>query len=369
MIKKQIAKLIIFPIILILITFLLSLILCHPGTYGELNYSLFYREQNLDVVFVGPSVVYNNFIPTQAYKNYGYTSYNYAGAGQTLDVTRYSISEVVRTQKPQLIVVELNSASYTTQVMEEVRLREFLDSIPNSSNKKKILKETKKDKDLSFKIKILNYHSNWRNPANIGGGAICNLYNIQNKKSVFKGWTTIERIFNPDAYTILPFTDEKTPITEENEQKLRNLLDYCASLEDQQFMFVRYPRWTVQDLNPDAQKQANYVRDIIAEYGYEYEDFSQDFISTQCDIYLDFSDHEHLNYFGATKFTNYLSQKILDKFEININHSEKEKEDWNFWAEECYNYAQKLKTGLETNPNERYYSEFNYYADKLGIKL
>lgn len=369
MTKKQIAKLIIFPTILILITCLLSVILCHPGTYGELNYSLFYKEKNLDVVFVGPSTIYNNFMPTEAYKNYGYTSYNYAGAGQTINVTKYAISEVVRVQKPQLVVVELNSVSYTTSVMEDVRVREFLSSIPNSANKKRIMKELNLDKDMSYKLKLLHYHSNWRNPAEVLSGAVCNLYKLQNKKSVFKGWATIDRIFNPDAYNVLPFTDEKMPITEENEVKLRSLLDYCASLKDQQFMFVRYPRWTVEDLNPNSQKQANYIRDILTEYGFEYEDFSQDFIENQCDIYKDFSDHEHLNYLGATKFTKYLSEKILNNYEININHSEKEKADWDTWSQECFNYAQKVKTSLETNPKSRYLSEFNYYAETLGIKV
>ncbi len=363
--KSQIAKIVIFPITLILVTYIVSVILCCPGTFGAMNYATFYHEpkNSLDVVFVGPSTVYDDFIPTYAYEKYGYTSYNYASAGQTISVTKYSISEIIRMQNPQLIVVDLNSVSYTTEEKEEISLREFIDSIPNSNNKKRIRKETGTDKDISFDIKLLQYHNNWKDPASVGTNAIFNIYKMSNKKSYLKGFCSVGKIWSQEGYEIVDMDDQTYPIGEYNETKLRELIEYCNSLENQKFVFVRYPRFSIQGYNENSHRQANYVRAILAEYGYDYTDFSMD-MADYLDPLNDYADPEHLNYYGARKFTDKMSEFLIDNYGLEENKDEKVKNEWDKNLNKVNDFYEKLSNMLDTSPIQDpiYISECNIFV-------
>lgn len=70
----------------------------------------FYSEKtdSLDTFFIGNSNAYAGFSPMVLWKNYGYTSYVCAEAGQNISQASFLFDEIVSKQKPKLIVLEVD---------------------------------------------------------------------------------------------------------------------------------------------------------------------------------------------------------------------------------------------------------------------
>ncbi|MBQ3988247.1 MAG: hypothetical protein II629_05750 [Ruminococcus sp.] len=83
--------------------------------HNSLRVEGFYQETpgSLDAVFIGASDMYTSFIPGRAYEKYGFTSYLLASESITSDGVLTAVKEVVRTQNPQLVVVEANAFLYS----------------------------------------------------------------------------------------------------------------------------------------------------------------------------------------------------------------------------------------------------------------
>ena len=90
------------------------------------------KEDSLDVVLLGASEVYTGFSSGMAYDKYGFTSYPYATESITADGMMLALKEIVRTQKPQMILIEINSYLYGNfeKNQDNVNVRKLVDNIP-----------------------------------------------------------------------------------------------------------------------------------------------------------------------------------------------------------------------------------------------
>ena len=78
--------------------------LYRPVTTSRMNVCGFYAEpeNSLDVVYVGGSACYRYWEPLKAWKDYGFTSYNFATDAIQPQVIKYILEEIQKTQKPFL---------------------------------------------------------------------------------------------------------------------------------------------------------------------------------------------------------------------------------------------------------------------------
>ena len=91
----------------------------------------------LDVVFLGASEVYTGIAAGRAYDKYGFTSYPFASESITADGTMLALKEILRTQDPQMIMIEINPYLYgfDTNESHEAHIRKLVDNIPLNMNK------------------------------------------------------------------------------------------------------------------------------------------------------------------------------------------------------------------------------------------
>ena len=67
------------------------------------------KENTLDVLFTGDSEASNTFSPFQYWKEQGIASYNLGGSAQRLNDCYTVLEEVLKHQKPKVLVLEANT--------------------------------------------------------------------------------------------------------------------------------------------------------------------------------------------------------------------------------------------------------------------
>ena len=106
-------------IICLLLTVTLTLAFLQTYVLRKLDHNMtrldgYYRQEQgeLDVVLLGASEVYTGFSSCRAYEKYGFTSYPVASESLTTDGMMLALKEIVRTQKPKLLLIEPNAYLY-----------------------------------------------------------------------------------------------------------------------------------------------------------------------------------------------------------------------------------------------------------------
>lgn len=168
---KIILRIIIFAVIGILIFFLITPIFM-PKTINEKKgfyrafIQGFYTEpkDSLDVIFLGESSVNTAISPIEIWKEAGFTSYAYASPNQKIWDSYYCIKDIIKYQKPKVIVLNVDQA-FSEKPMKNAYKRHLYDNMPTSSNKLEAItdpvQKNKKGDILNLTFPLLRFHSRW----------------------------------------------------------------------------------------------------------------------------------------------------------------------------------------------------------------
>ena len=312
----------------------------------------FYQEEenSLDVVFLGASDVFSGFAPALAYDEYGFTSYMYAIDANPGALYKYQLKEVLRTQRPRQIFVEINGFLYD-QPVEEERLSIMTDNIPLSLNKLETIWRFKEEDKLAGLFPFVVYHGDWEQ----GGGLLDRLewrLSTSRHPSLLKGMvtrTTIDRRL-PEEIEI---SAEQQSAMNLAENALTDFLNFCKEEKLDNIVFVRFPH-----KNADKHKTVvDQIESRVQEYGYALLNLEEKKEDMDLDVLQDYYGSEHLNIYGQRKLTSYLGKYIVE--EIGVVPAEQLEENRLHW-ENCvayyhgfYEYAQeKIEDGIEEWPCE-----------------
>ncbi|MBQ8092757.1 MAG: hypothetical protein IJ242_04185, partial [Clostridia bacterium] len=128
-------KLMVFICILILIMAALSNVFLRKETL--VRYGGFLEQpKNHDVLIVGDSHSVNGIYPMQLWKDYGITSYNLSGIGNTLPVTYWVTRLALDRMTPKVVVIGVKDVGYTEKLTASSGdLHTALDCFPISRTK------------------------------------------------------------------------------------------------------------------------------------------------------------------------------------------------------------------------------------------
>lgn len=126
----------------------------------------FYKEpkNTIDVMMIGASEVYADYSATEAWKNYGYTSYSLGVSGAPGSLYKSMLREALTRQHPKVVVFEVNGFLQNDSYYERtVKLHSWIDNIHNEENRLDTIKEiVPKDEQDNFRNPLKLYHSNWK---------------------------------------------------------------------------------------------------------------------------------------------------------------------------------------------------------------
>lgn len=322
-------------------------------------------RDSLDVVFLGASEVYTAFSPALAYERYGFTSYDYSVASCPVTYWQIMLDDILKSQSPQLIVVEVNGTAYETpeSLSRNSALHFILDGMPLSYSKVQTCRkycDDYTDPWECFCFPILKYHDNWKS-AKEQQTNFENVRLLRNRGfSLLRGISTTTEISPPVEVRDISNDHSERDLSPVAEDSLRSFLQYCRDSE-LPVLFVRFPHRIPSEegnrIYLDFQK-TNRAGQIIEEYGFDYLDLEHEHDRIGIDPNHDFYNDGHMNIYGQLKMTDYFSRLLVDRYGITPRpQSARQREQWDLsveyyaayceMAEECFD-AGLAKTLSET---------------------
>ncbi len=300
---------------------------------NRIRISEFYRQEknSLDVVYTGGSAVYRNNIAVQNYKEYGFTSMDFASAAQPFAATKYVLEEISKTQDP-LYVVEVRqlvkdavreSAGKTiTEEKKEYYYDSLIGSMKYSVNRARMIKTLAPEDWFNWNFDFVRRHSNWQT-----------MDEEYMRYQLFYQWDQVDYIetkcvnVTPTAhkYKMKDYSDvdKTTEIPEKTLAVLDDLLKYIKEKELQVLFvstpFVRAKKYQIME---------NTVEQYLKKAGYDYLNCNNHYADIELDFKTDFSDKLHGNISGAEKITRFIGGYIDENYKLSKNHSENVTAQW-----------------------------------------
>ena len=134
------------------------------GAAGTLRQFFDYAE-DIDLIFLGSSHVFDAMFPMELYENYGICSYNLAMSAGTIPLSYHVVRNVLGYQQPKAIVLDCYRLDFPDLLDSYVSAAGFFDLLPFSRQKLSSAKDLKPAlSDEEYKALIFpffNYHNRW----------------------------------------------------------------------------------------------------------------------------------------------------------------------------------------------------------------
>lgn len=320
------------------------------GFYGE-------EEDSLDIVVIGASCVYRYWNCMQAWKKYGITSYDYSVGSMSSAATVFAIKEIEQTQTPRLIIFDVRKL--LSRFPETTGgIWGTLDSQDYNLNRLSAVKYYCDLNDIGMKdawaefVDIMTYHSNhealaselswqlWDNRAD----------DSLDKDGFYKGFSIVpEHAFVDEPSNMVE--NESVMLDEKQEIILVDMLEYCKE-NDVPLLLVSSPFV----VSPDDVMELNRIAEVAETYGVPFLDMNRCYEEIGLSFSVDFYDDDHVNFYGAEKYTDYLAKYILEHYEFSGERSDSITASWDSVYERYALEAEAAEDKLRTIIDDKYYT-------------
>ncbi|MBQ6997645.1 MAG: hypothetical protein IJN60_04645 [Oscillospiraceae bacterium] len=341
MTKKELLRSIAF----VLVVCMMLLLLCEvfeldDTTYIPTRFKTFYdlNENTLDAVWIGTSGVDRYWVSSKAYEEHGMTVFTLSSDAMPTWLFTYVVDEIYKTQNPEVLIVDIRAFCQTNTVeSKDVRARRLLDAMdPFSINKIraafrtmssiKDLDPESESFDLSYLLSYIKYHNMWEEDdfsiINNTSDQKCPYMGFFMRKSLsIKPKTQKAKVFDTEYFA------ELDPYSEES---LYEFFDY-AEEKGLNVLYVNTPN----HMTKEEIGRTNTICKILEERGEQFinyclTDESGGFLLIpELDHVDDFYNRNHVNYYGAEKFTAVFAEYLNEHFDFEDHRTDEAvKEHW-----------------------------------------
>lgn len=311
--------------------------------YDTLRIERFYEqeEDSLDVVLIGASELTQGYIPGYAYENYGFTNYMYAMDANQGSLYLSQLKEIRKHQSPDILLVDLYGflRADDTMLLDETRLRLYVENIPFSENKIETIMDHPCDQKLSYFLPLIMYHGN----PSIAYGRLYNTYHALSKDaqpSSLKGALTRTLVYTGNGDPGEDYDPSTYKLTERSKAYLVEFLDYCKG-NGLNIIFTNFPRNLADESNHSLLFLLEQAEEIVVAHGYPIWNLHNEMDVIGIDRNQDFCNEHHLNIYGQIKLTDYLCSRIMTECTLTPRAlSERSKQEWDDCAANTKEYIQ-----------------------------
>ena len=278
------------------------------GLYNTSAYEIVAeKDDSVDAIFLGDSLVYSSISPMEIWDGYGYTCYDCAQPAQIMPYAYDYLKVAIDSQHPKIVFIEAN-----------ILFRDP-DKLPLY-------------KKIAYRIEnyipIIKYHSNWKK------------YFTHDKNSwlnVNKGYIYITGIkaSKKDPLNYMDVNDEvEVSILPENKECFEDMISMCEENN------IKLVLLAVPSQKSWSRSKYNMVKELANEKDIEFIDFNLD-----NDLEIDWATEtkdkgNHLNYWGAKKVSDFLGE-YMESTGLLENH--KNDPYYKSWHTAYSIYKEKLK--------------------------
>ncbi len=320
------------------------------GSYFSSLQELYNTENDLiDVVFMGTSHVFEGVNPALLWDDYGIAAFDLAGSGQDKTTTYYNLLELLKTQSPKVVCVDLYALTFDTHLVIGNIYRSTL-TMKFSLNAAELVKnEVEEDEQINHLLRWSIIHTRYKeleqydfvdSPENAFG------------RGFRANWSTGYSVKLSEE---LLEDDTEAELSEENREWLQKLVDLS---NEENFELVLFIAPYDFDSDQSIWEMYNAAKSFAAEYGVTVLDFNVLADDIGLDFNADFSDSTHLNSLGAEKLTAYFGKYL----NANMNLEDHRGDSSYYLWEENLEYYRDLEqevlllAALESSVQE--YAEF-----------
>ena len=308
--------------------------------------SLYYAEKDntLDVLFMGNSDMYRGMSPIVLWDEYGIASYSYTSPGQRMWTSYYVLLDALRSQSPEIIVLNVDSIQ-STGPSAESNYRKALDNMQMSPVKiKAILDPAFKfniEKKISFVFPILRYHTR-------AADLTKEDFELAYGYNVFE-YKGMDMNANVRPYeggnTYMEEKEESFEIPEEPKKYVDKIIEICEE-NNIKLILVEIP-------SADSWSYAKSI--ALSEYALEKEVPFIDFNLLLDEIDLDWTKDtedggDHLNVIGAEKVSKYMGEYLKQNYDIK---DRREDENYKSWFESSNIYHKDKQEKINKVQNSK----------------
>ena len=330
------------------------------GFYAE-------KDDTLDAVYLGSSNCYAFWNPLAAWEKYGIAVWPYASSAQPIIATEHLMKEVRKSQPDAVFVVNTNNIGEAA--FSAPAVHNLLDYMPFSFNKLSLTNRLASAGDFTkaqvkgFYIPMIRYHSRWNSLVAEDFSHPLNGYKGAAHYSTYLG----DVLDITDKYITIADckNTEEVPFDEHTENAVNSLISYCKA-EDIKVVFVTVPR---------ANEKTELVKidrlnKKLAEAGFDVLDLTEKLEETGIDPADDYYNETHTNIHGSIKFTQYISEYLIEKYGFENKRSDPAYVSWNEGLENYKaTYMNKYVLDFELDPDVRDYAlptPENFAAEAKG---
>ena len=333
--KKSIIRIICFMLILGIALLYVNHILKFKYYDGIYDMTKFYEleDDTVDVLVLGSSHAFENFNTGVLWDDYGIVSYVLSGASQPMWNTYYYLKEALKTQTPELIVLEGYCLYQYQEFMDDSVIIKNTYGMKWSEDKLNAIKiSSPKERWNEFILGYTRYHARYPELSKE------DFYKNQGN-AVFNDWKGFECNMVTTALESMDVTeiDGRSPLYWKAEEYYRKTIE-LAQENNIPIVVVIAP---YAGINGDEESLFNTASDIASEYGVNFINCNLLLNEIGIDYTTDTADAGHLNYKGNQKFTHYVGALLKDNFAISDRRGEIDYVSWqrnaDYISQQIYN--------------------------------
>lgn len=280
-------------------------------------------ENSIDVLFVGGSSLYRCWNAPAAFTDSGIASYVYGSTGMPMPMLKYVIHDALKTQNPEVIVIDLRLFSQNAESRTNADARLVTLYMPASIDRLKAIYACI-EYDSEFNTKIIKDPKYFRLPLSYDWNPDEINY-LREYRGAFKGFAADGKTWLCEPQDGMNQTDKVIDIDPYYAKKLDLLMDYCDTINTQ-VVFLIAPC----NLYTDRLIRLNAAEEYVRARGYEVWDDNNSHVLKEAGLNLseDFYDSLHMNCLGAEKYTKYLGKRLTKKYQLPDRRGDKTYNSW-----------------------------------------
>lgn len=292
-------------------------------TDGIYNMTAFLEQEKetVDVLVLGSSHAYEDINPAVLWSEFGISSYDLCGSIQPIWNTYYYLKEALKTQKPDVIVLEAYCISLDFDYIDEGRIIKNYYGIPFSINKlHAAMNSAPKEQWGDFIPEWVRYHNRYQELEQRDFFPYLGQKNVyQNWKGFVSNCAFLETNEQEDFYTA-----EAVALNEKAETYYRKILELAAEEEIPLEVIVSpYLGITREEFG-----KFNRMEEIAKEYESPFVNFNLLYKEVGISFAEDGADSGHLNHFGSEKFTRYLGNYLKERYPLSDHRGDEHYLSW-----------------------------------------
>lgn len=275
------------------------------GGYLSSIDQLYHTDEDLiDLVFLGSSHCYYGIYPELLWEENGIASFDMAVSAQDKDSTYYQLKELLKTQHPRVVVVDIYGICYEKHLVESNVYRNYLSMKFSLNSVSHIMGYTEQEKRKELLARWPIIHTRYRElkefdfvpyePSIIGRGSLIT-------------WNT-SAVGEDNGVNLC---ETVQPLTARDREWIQNLAA-LSEKENFELVFMLIP-WKHGD---EQQAIINGFKEYIRDKDIPFLNFTELTEELGLCSATDWTDAEHLNAGGAQKLTRYLGSYLTAQYEL-----------------------------------------------------